>query len=311
MGALLGVPAGALKGAPAGVPLGAPEKEKGMMNMNINLTDNDKRILTILYKFQWCSAANLALLIDEPVSFVTRRCIRLQEAGLIGREYLAGGVLSCNYIKAKGMKMMGFIPRKVSKPTLYNYEHTLGEINVYTFLAINPTTHIKLGQIITERDILNSVVWDDDGLDKQGRRRVIARDLTLGIHRPDGYIVNDTKDGRQFIALEFERSKKSAKSNSHLLDNIESNARVFNSGQWWFVVGNQIKNKIDKVKRDEHKLKQFNYDLVLNYLEQRKEDLPTTKASKEDREQRDYIGELITPVALSDIPKNKNYVLEL
>lgn len=278
--------------------------------MNIKLTDNDRKILTILYKFQWCSAEHLALLIDEPVKFVTRRCLQLQEAGLIGREYLAGGVLSCNYIKTRGMNMMDFPERKVSVPSLYNYEHTLGEINVYIFLALHPKTGIKLGQIVTERDILNSIVWDDDGLDSRGRRRVVARDITMGIHRPDGYIVRE-KDGKTYYtALEFERSKKSARSNSHLLENIESNARVFNAGQWWFVVGQQIKNKIDKVQIQDHKLKQFNYDKILDYLSQRKDELPITKASKEGRQQRDFIGELVKPIPLTALPKKREYELE-
>lgn len=278
--------------------------------MNIKLTENDKRIIQILYKVPWAQAEHLALLIDEPVAYVTRRCIRLQELGVIGREYLAGGVLSCNYLKTKGMNLLDLPKRKIPKPTLYTYEHTLGEINTYVFMCLHPQINVKFGQIITERDILNSIIWDDDGTDKNGHRKVTARDLTLGIHRPDGYIIRE-KNGQQFYtAIEFERAVKSNKSNSDLLSNIESNAHVFNAGQWWFVTCVQVKNKIDKVQQPEHALKLFNYDLVLQFLEQQKEELPKQKATKTGRVQRDYIGELYTPRALSSILPNKTVTLE-
>ena len=168
---------------------------------------------------------------------------------------------------------------------------------------------MKLGQIMSERDILNSVVWDVTGYNSIGRKTVQARDLSLGIHRPDGYIITEKNGEPRYWALEYERTKKNKGSNTQMIDSLDSNSDLF-SLQLWFCENQNIRKKLEKEKRDSHNVKIFDMQTVRKYLELKKEKLPDVLSTKEERTPRDYLGEFIEPLALTSLPRRKKVVLE-
>ena len=272
----------------------------------MRITDNDLKIFKILYKVFWMPTELIALLIDEPVAYTNRRLIRMRANGYIGREVLAGS--ACNYLTRSGMNFLDLPHRNVRKPSLYQYEHQLGEAQMYCFLSMYPLTKAKkplarFFEIITERDLLCCRDWEVVGYKSNGAKKMRAADEDF--HVPDGYIRSTSG---QLYGLEFERSRKSATSNTQLINNIHSNSLIFGT-QLWFAEGKLVQNKIHREKGD-NKILIYDMATVRAWLDTRIASLSETISWKEKRTPEDRLGDWTTPKPLNQLMENIDLQLE-
>ncbi|MBQ9075672.1 MAG: hypothetical protein IJY32_06900 [Mogibacterium sp.] len=209
-----------------------------MGSRNIRLSDLDILILTVLYKLPWAQDYHIALLIGEPVKYVRRRLQQLAEGGLVRRVNLLADATALNVITSKGISEAGFIPRSVTKPTYFSVEHDRGVADAVVYFAIlqrNGKYLTDLGSIITERDFDAVTEMEQVGTRSDGQP--IYKSKSADIHAPDAYIIKNGK----YIAIEFERTLKSKKSNSQMLDNAIDLRKRFDK-QFWVYGNNAVSN---------------------------------------------------------------------
>ncbi len=277
-----------------------------MGSRNIRLSDLDICMLVVLYKLPWAMDYHVALLIDEPVKYVRRRLQQLAEGGLVRRINLMANRTALNVITSKGISEAGLEPRSVSNPTYFSVEHDLGVIDTVVYLSIlekNGKHLTDFGSIITERDFQSVREMEQVGIRSDGKPIYKAKDD--GIHEPDAYIIKNDK----YIAVEFERTLKSRKSNSQLIDNAIDLRKRFNK-QYWIYGNNAVRNKLNEVRKDIPEMSVIGIDDVREYLRFRLDRLPDTISAKTGIIAANRIGTMKDPVPLNRLPLRNGIRLE-
>ena len=276
------------------------------MDRNVRLSDLDIWILIVLYKLPWAMDYHVALLVGEPVKYVRRRLQQLAEGGLVRRVNLMANRTALNAITSKGISEAGLEPRNVCNPTYFSVEHDLGVIDTVVYLSIlekNGKHLTDFGSIITERDFQSVREMEQVGTRSDGKPIYKAKDD--GIHEPDAYIIKKDK----YIAVEFERTLKSRKSNSQLIDNAIDLRKRFDK-QYWIYGNNAVRNKLNEVRKDIPEMSIIGIDDVREYLRIRLERLPETISAKTGIPTNNRIGTMQDPIPLNKLPLRNGLSLE-
>lgn len=277
-----------------------------MGNRNIRISDLDVLILSVLYKLPWAMDYHIALLTGEPVKYIRRRLQQLAEGGLVRRANMMADRTALNVITSKGISEAGFEPRNLTRPTYFSVEHDLGVIDIVVYLALlnkNGKYLTEFGSVITERDFDAATEMEQIGVRSDGKPIYKSKDDS--IHRPDAYFtVND-----KYIAVEFERTLKSKKSNSQLIDNAIDLRKRFHR-QYWIYGNNAVKNKLVEVRKDIPEIYMLGIDDVRAYLKQRLDLLPKTISAKSGIPAVNRVGCIKDPVPLNRIPLRSGVRLE-
>ena len=192
----------------------------------IILSDLDIEIFKVLYKVDFMCDYQIALIVGENKSYISKRLRDLASGGFTCRKVLKANCPAANWVTKLGMKRAGLYIRNVRQPTLGRYEHSLGCADMYTFFCIlrrlkdgSVRRFVYYGDIITERDFNAVRELKKVGTKKNGQP--IFKSLDSSIHHPDGYFC---RDGR-YYALEYERTAKSTY--EIVRDNAFDNAKRF------------------------------------------------------------------------------------
>lgn len=276
------------------------------MERNIRLSDLDLLILSVLYKLPWAMDYHIALVVGEPVKYIRRRLQQLAEGGLVKRENMIANKTALNVITSKGISEAGFEPRSISRPTYFSVEHDLGVIDTVIYLAVlekNGKYLTDLGSIITERDFQAVREMEQVGVRSDGQPIYKAKDAD--IHEPDAYIMSSGK----YIAVEFERTLKTKKSNSQMIDNaIDLRKRFYR--QYWIYGNNAVKNKLNEIKKDIPEIAMISISDVRKYLNLRLEMLPKKISAKTGVPAKNRIGQMKDPEPLNRLPLRNDIKLE-
>lgn len=276
------------------------------MDRNIRLSDRDILMLIVLYKLPWAMDYHIALLIGEPVKFVRRRLQQMAEGGLVRRVNLMANRTALNVITSKGIYEAGFEPRNVNNPTYFSVEHDLGVIDTVVYLSLleKGGKHLTdFGSIITERDFDAVTEMEQVGTRSDGKPIYKAKDAD--IHAPDAYII---KNGI-YIAVEFERTLKSKKSNSQMIDNAIDLRKRFDK-QFWIFGNNAVRNKLTEIRKDIPEISMISIDDVRDYLRVKVDQLPDTISAKTGIPAVNRIGYIKDPIPLNRLPLRGGIRLE-
>ena len=276
------------------------------MERNIRLSELDIMILSVLYKLPWAMDYHIALVVGEPVKYIRRRLQQLAEGGLVRRENMIANKTALNVITSKGISEAGFEPRSISRPTYFSVEHDLGVIDTVIYLALLEKSgkHLTdLGSIITERDFQAVREMEQVGIRSDGQPIYKAKDAD--IHEPDAYIMSNGK----YIAVEFERTLKSKKSNSQMIDNAIDLRKRFHR-QYWIYGNNAVRNKLNEIKKDIPEIVTISISDVRKYLNLRIDMLPKKISVKTGVPAKNRIGQMKDPVPLNRIPLRNDIKLE-
>lgn len=277
-----------------------------MGSRNIRISDLDIMIMTVLYKLPWAQDYHIALLIGEPIKYVRRRLQQLAEGGLVRRVNLLADATALNVITSKGISEAGFTPRSVTRPTYFSVEHDRGVADVVVYFAIlqrNGKYLTDFGSIITERDFDAVTEMEQVGTRSDGQP--IYKSKSADVHAPDAYIIKNGK----YIAIEFERTLKSKKSNSQMIDNaIDLRKRFYK--QFWIYGNNAVKNKLLEIRKDIPEISMINIEEVRAYLKRRAELLPDTISAKTGIPAVTRVGYMKDPVPLNRLPLRGGIRLE-
>lgn len=269
-----------------------------MGTRNIRLSDLDIMILTVLYKLSWAQDYHIALLIGEPVKYVRRRLQQLSEGGLVRRVNMLADATALNVITSKGISEAGFEPRSITRPTYFSVEHDRGVADVVVYFAIlqrNGKYLTDFGSIITERDFDAVTEMEQVGTRSDGQP--IYKSKSADVHAPDAYIIKNGK----YIAIEFERTLKSKKSNSQMIDNaIDLRKRFYK--QFWIYGNNAVRNKLMEIKEEIPEISMISIEEVRAYLKRRAELLPDTISAKTGLPAVNRVRYMKDPVPLNRLP---------
>lgn len=247
-----------------------------MGSRNIRISDLDILILTVLYKLPWAQDYHVSLLIGEPIKYVRRRLQQLSEGGLVRRMNMLADATALNVITSKGISEAGFTPRSVTRPTYFSVEHDRGIADAVVYFAIlqkNGKYLTDFGSIITERDF--DAVSEVEQIGTRSDGQPIYKSKSADIHAPDAYIIKNGK----YIAIEYERTLKSKKSNSQMIDNAIDLRKRFDK-QFWVYGNNAVKNKLLELRKDIPEISMISIEEVRAYLRRRAEMLPDTISAK-------------------------------
>lgn len=278
-----------------------------MGSRNIRISDLDIMILTVLYKLPWAQDYHIALLIGEPIKYVRRRLQQLSEGGLVRRVNLLADATALNVITSKGISEAGFTPRSVTRPTYFSVEHDRGIADAVVYFAIlqkNGKYLTDFGSIITERDF-DAVSEVEQIGTRSSDGQPIYKSKSADIHAPDAYIIKNGK----YIAIEFERTLKSKKSNSQMIDNaIDLRKRFYK--QFWIYGNNAVRNKLLEIRKDIPEISMISIEEVRAYLKRRAELLPDTISAKTGLPAVNRVGYMKDPVPLNRLPLRGGIRLE-
>ena len=87
-----------------------------MSNKNIIIKDVDLEVLRALYKFDFLSEKQLAIIVGENPCYIKQRLKKLRGAGLIERKVISN--IAVNFLTIKGMQEAGLIMRRTHIPTV-------------------------------------------------------------------------------------------------------------------------------------------------------------------------------------------------
>ncbi len=277
-----------------------------MSKKKVEICEVDIEILEMLYKTDFMSEIQIAILTGENKEYIKGRLKKLCAAGLIGRKIMDGKAM--NYIQKNGVKETGLPVRNVHEPKLGRYEHCLGSIDSFCWLTIK--RHFKdgsvhgitdFGNIITERDFNSVRDMQISGYRKDGQP--IYKAVDKDIHAPDGFY--QRFDG-SYCAIEYERVAKSSK--ELVKKNVLANARRF-SYQWWFFddpyvgkVLQQIQTEIGKNRMGVKSIREVRAD-----LEQYLGHIPPVISQKSGVPRKSCLGQMAEPIAINKIPLLPEY----
>ena len=258
-----------------------------MSKKGFNKSKRDEMMLKILYRLPWAFDWHIALLIGEPVKYVRGRLNQLVVRGLVERKKLVVGEEVLNYLTAEGCREIGYEVKKKRVPKIGRFEHDLGVIDSYLWLALKG---VPFGLIVTEK-AMNSAIE----MKKVGTKWIR---LGLDVHLPDGYILGNGK----YFALEFERTKKNKTSNKQMISNVYDNSRRFHI-QYWFVALDSIEKELKKTSfyRD-GTLKIIRIDDVRSILSNAVSDLPTVLSDKSGEKPKILFSEPIEAIPVAKLP---------
>ena len=269
-----------------------------MGSRNIRISDLDILILTVLYKLPWAQDYHVSLLIGEPIKYVRRRLQQLAEGGLVRRVNMLADATALNVITTKGISEAGFEPRSITRPTYFSVEHDRGVADVVVYFAIlqrNGKYLTDFGSIITERDFDAVTEMEQVGTRSDGQP--IYKSKSAEIHAPDAYIIKNGK----YIAIEFERTLKSKKSNAQMIDNaIDLRKRFYK--QFWIYGNNAVRNKLMEIKEEIPEISMISIEEVRAYLKRRAELLPDTISAKTGLPAVNRVRYMKDPVPLNRLP---------
>ena len=269
-----------------------------MGSRNIRISDLDILILTVLYKLPWAQDYHVSLLIGEPIKYVRRRLQQLAEGGLVRRVNMLADATALNVITSKGISEAGFEPRSITRPTYFSVEHDRGVADVVVYFAIlqrNGKYLTDFGSIITERDFDAVTEMEQVGTRSDGQP--IYKSKSADVHAPDAYIIKNGK----YIAIEFERTLKSKKSNSQMIDNaIDLRKRFYK--QFWIYGNNAVRNKLMEIKEEIPEISMISIEEVRAYLKRRAELLPDTISAKTGLPAVNRVRYMKDPVPLNRLP---------
>ena len=278
-----------------------------MGTRNIRLSDLDIKILTIIYKLPWAMDYHIALLTGEPVKYIRRRLQQLAEGGLVRRMNMVADRTALNVITTKGISEAGFELRNTTRPTYFSVEHDLGVIDTVVFFSLlnkNGKHLTEFGSIITERDFDSVREMEQVGTRSDGQPIYKAKDAD--IHAPDAYIIK----GNKFVAVEFERTLKSKKSNSQMLDNALNLRKRFDR-QFWIYGNNAVRNKLTEIRKNIPEISMISIDDVREYLKVKTSQLPDTISAKTSIPAINRVGQMIDPIPLNKLPLRGSIGLEM
>lgn len=210
-----------------------------MSRTDLRLSPRDFVLLKSLYCFPWLMDWHLAVILDERVSYVTGRMLQFEKRGLIERKKLISDEEVLNYIKVDGCRLIGYEEKKKKVPKIGRFEHDKGVIEASLWFMINKKASLR--SFVTEK-MLNSAV-EMKRVGGQLRREVKEA------HLPDGYV--RAKSGK-YVAIEFERTKKSKSSKTQMLNNVQANSRRFVK-QFWFVELDSIEKSLNETTEFKNK----------------------------------------------------------
>ena len=277
-----------------------------MKKKKVEVGEIDIEILRLLYKTEFMSEVQIAVMVGENHDYVKGRLKKLCRAGLIGRKTMDGKAM--NYIKRDGVKEVGLAVRNIHEPKLGRYEHCLGTVDGFCWLSIkrlfkDGSVHgiTDFGRIITERDFNSVKEMRIAGYRADGQP--IYKAVDKDIHAPDGFF--QRPDG-YYCAIEFERVAKSSK--ALVRRNVFANARRF-TYQWWFFddpyvgkVLHQIQTEIGKNHMNVRSIREVRSDLE-RYLSL----IPTVISQKSGIPRRSCLGQMVEPISISRIPLLPEY----
>lgn len=269
-----------------------------MGSRNIRISDLDILILTVLYKLPWAQDYHVSLLIGEPIKYVRRRLQQLAEGGLVRRVNMLADATALNVITTKGISEAGFEPRSITRPTYFSVEHDRGVADAVVYFAILQRSSKYLtdfGSIITERDFDAVTEMEQVGTRSDGKP--IYKSKSADIHAPDAYIIKNGK----YIAIEFERTLKSKKSNSQMIDNAIDLRKRFDK-QFWIYGNNAVRNKLLEIRKDIPEISMISIEEIRAYLKRRAELLPDTISAKSGIPAVNRVGYMKDPVPLNRLP---------
>lgn len=273
---------------------------------NVRLNDRDRCILIVLYKLSWAMDYHIALLTGEPVKYVRRRLQQMAEGGIVRRVNMMANKTALNVITSKGISEAGFEPRNITRPTYFSVEHDLGVIDTVVYFSLlnkNGKYLTNFGSIITERDFDSVREMEQVGTRSDGQPIYKAKDAD--IHAPDAYIIK----GSKYIAIEFERTLKSKKSNSQMIDNAIDLRKRFDR-QFWIYGNNAVRNKLIELRKDIPEISMISIEDVREYLSVKTSRLPDTISAKTGIPAISRIGQMKDPIPLNKLPLRGNIVLE-
>ena len=270
------------------------------------LSELDVEILSCLYKSDFLSDKQLAVLVGENMNYIKGRCKKLANAGLIGRKVIRD--VAANYISKKGVKEAGLAPRNIHEPKLSKYEHSLGFIDSCVWFARYRTfkdgsfrSWIPFGSIITERDFI--AVREMQVVKHRADGQPVYVSADKDIHAPDGYFRRS--DG-SYAAIEFERTQKS--SNRLLKANVLENLKRFKL-QYWIFDDPYIGKSLNKIRAEVGDDRMIIYDIrkIRSDIDRYVDTIPTVISSKSGIPRNSCLGKMVEPTPLNRIPLLPGY----
>ena len=259
-----------------------------MVKKGLQISERDLMILKILYRLPWAMDWHIAVLIGEPEKYVFGRLNQLSRGGLVERKKLLADEEVLNYITAEGCRVLGFEVKKKRVPKIGRFEHDKGVIDSYIWLCLKG---LSFGRIVTEKAMNSAIEMKQVG-DKWVR---LGRD----IHLPDGYYI---ANNGQYVALEFERTKKNKTSNKQMISNLQANSRRFHQ-QLWFVALDSIEKELMKSSAyKQSELKIFRIEKIRSDLAEYVEQLPLLLSEKSGIAPKILFSEPVEAVPVAKIP---------
>lgn len=277
-----------------------------MKKKKVEICEIDIEILKMLYKTEFMSEVQIAILTGENKEYIKGRLKKLCAAGLIGRKIMDGKAM--NYILKEGIKEIELPVRNIHEPKLGRFEHCVGMIDSCCWLSVkrrfkDGTVHgiTDFGSIITERDFNSIRDMQISGYREDGQP--IYKAVDKDIHAPDGFY--QRTDG-SYAAIEFERVAKSSK--ALIRKNVLANARRF-TYQWWIYddpyVGKVLLQIQAEIGANHMTVKSIRE--VRSYLEQYLDTIPSIISKKSGIPRKSCLGHMAEPIAVNRLPLLQSY----
>lgn len=270
------------------------------------LSDLDREILGCLYKAEFMTEKQLSVMIGEREQYIKGRCKQLSQAGLINRKVIQR--IAVNHITTKGIKETGLPVRNIHEPTLSKYEHTLGFMDVCTWMSMwrkfkdgSYRSWIPFGKIITERDF--NAVREMRIVKHRADGQPVYASADKDIHAPDGFFRRP--DG-SYACIEFERTKKS--SNRMIRSNILENMKRFRF-QYWVYDDPYLGKVLQRLQAEigEDRIGVYDIRKIRGYIDRYVENLPEVISIKSGIPRRSCLGSMHAPIPLSRLPLLPEY----
>ena len=270
------------------------------------LSELDVEILRALYKCDFMTEKQLAVVVGENMDYIKGRCKKLANAGLIGRKVIRD--VATNYIQKRGVKDATLPPRNIHEPKLSKYEHSLGFIDSCVWFAMYRTfkdgsnhSWIPFGSIITERDFAAVKEMQIVKYRADGQPVYVSKDKD--IHAPDGYFRRS--DGT-FACIEYERTQKS--SNKIIKANVIENSKRFKI-QYWIFDDPYVGKSLNKIQTEIGDDRMIIYDIrkIRSDIDKYVANIPLTISIKSGIPRHSCLGQMATPIPLNRIPLLPGY----
>ncbi len=277
-----------------------------MKKKKVEISEMDIEILKMLYKTEFMTESQIAILTGENKEYIKGRLKKLSAAGIIGRKIMDGKAM--NYILKDGIKETGLPVRNIHDPKLGRFEHCLGTIDSFCWLSIkrkfkDGSVHgiTDFGNIITERDFNSVKEMKITGYRADGQP--IYKTVEKDIHAPDGFY--QRYDG-SFCAIEFERVAKSSK--ALVRKNVLANARRF-SFQWWFYDDPYVGKVLSQIQAEigQNRMMVKSIREVRQFLDQYLDQIPKVISQKSGIPRKSCLGQMAEAIAISRVPLLMEY----